>query len=297
MNNQEELPIFLRPVDDGLPMRESGQWARNKLDILARYIRTSTIAMQDKPWRRRFYIDLQAGPGKNYVGEQLNQVFLGSPLLALTEGAGYTDYRFVELDATLANALIQRCDVVDQDATRHIKVVIGDCNQVVYQIVDEINSIDRPPFNSTDWNCLSLAFLDPEGLELQWETVLKLASLRRTDIVINFSIGGLRRTAGEALESPVSPIGERVDRFFGSHDWSQIPLHSDGSMPAYEWIEFYKRRLAAATQPAYQWGTDISVKNSRGVELYRLLFASKHELGVKLWEDARKNAPIQRSLF
>jgi three-Cys-motif partner protein len=127
--------------------------------------------------------------------------------------------------------------------------------------------------------------------------VLKLASLRRVDLLLNFSIGGLRRTAGEALSSPDSGIGEKVNKFFGTTDWRKIPIRADGSMPAHEWIDFYKERLSKATNPSYLWGTDISVKNSRRVELYRLLFASKDKLGIKLWEDARQNAPIQRSLF
>ncbi len=67
-------------------------------------------------------------------------------------------------------------------------------------------------------------------------------------------------------------------------------------MPTHEWIEFYKSRLMNLGYT--NWGTPVSVKNTRGVELYRLLFASKDEkLSVKLWEDARKKGPEQKSLL
>ena len=279
---------LLQPVDDGLPMRDSGEWAKDKCDILARYIDTSTYAIKDKPWRRRFYIDLQAGPGKNRCPN--GEVFLGSPLLALTKGAGFTDYRFVEKDEAFANALLKRCEASAQQQS--VQIIVGDCNEVANQIANEVEQIDQPPFSKTDWNSLCLVFLDPEGLELEWRTVARIASLRRADLIINFSTGGLRRSAPGAIALP--PDETAVDRFFGTLDWRSIPRNSDGSMPAHEWIEFYRERL---TGLGYRWGTSIRVKNSKNVELYRLLFASKHDLGIKLWEDARKNAPTQRALF
>jgi three-Cys-motif partner protein len=297
MDKTNTTSNFLEPLDDGLPMSEWGHWAKDKLNVLARYIITSTTAMSSKTvyWRRRFYIDLQAGPGKNYVKERPDDIFLGSPLLALTQGAGYTDYRFVEWDSSRADALRKRCEAADLKPFQTLNVFAGNCNDVVDQIVKEINDIDKPPFSRTDWNSLSLAFLDPEGLELDWETVLKLVSLKRTDIVINFSTGGLKRTAEQALS--MSRGEARADKFFGTSDWRDIPRRPDGSMPVHEWIEFYKQRLTDKTGGEYQWGTSISVKNRRGVEMYRLLFASKDKLGITLWEDARKKGPDQLSLF
>jgi three-Cys-motif partner protein len=283
VDDQDSDSILLEAVDDVLPTRQAGQWAKRKLDVLANYIAMSTVAMRKKPWRRRFYIDLQAGPGKNRL-RSTGEVFLGSPLLALTKGAGYTDYRFVELDKSCTDALQQRCQGIP--AIRQDHIINGDCNIVVDYIVAEIAEIDRwPPYSRDNWHCLSLAFLDPTGLELHWETVRKLALLRRTDIVINFSIYGLRRNARQASEAPDSPIGETVDEFFGTPDWRKIDYKPRGTIPAYEWIEFYKGNLSKL---GYLWGSHVPVKNDRGGELYRLLFASKDELGIKLWEEACK---------
>lgn len=288
---------LLSPVDDGLKMRGAGRWAKDKLDVLARYIHTSTIAMSSQKnfWRSRFYIDLQAGPGKNYVKNSQGDIFFGSPLLALTEGAGYTHYRFVENNPSLVNALMRRCEATESSLRRKIQILAGDCNEIVDQIVDEIDQIDQPPYSRADWNSLSLAFLDPEGLELHWETVLKLASLKRTDLIINFCIGGLRRVAHQARSLPSGQA--EADKFFGTAEWRDIPFRPDGLMPGHKWIEFYKKRLTEVSDPPYQWGTDISVKNSRGVELYRLLFASKSSFGITLWEDARTKGPGQLALF
>jgi hypothetical protein len=48
---------------------------------------------------------------------------------------------------------------------------------------------------------LNLAFLDPEGLELCWMTVAKLAGIRRMDLVINYPEGGLNRMMCNVYQS------------------------------------------------------------------------------------------------
>ena len=297
MTDNSDLANFLLPVDDGLHMSEWGFWARDKLDILARYIKSSAKAMASPKmhWRRRYYIDLLAGPGKSYVRQQPSNIFLGSPLIALTDETGFTDYIFVEENAKSVEALTTRCTAAKNLPGVNVRILLGDCNVLIDDIVDEINSVDQPPFSKTDWNSLGLAFLDPEGLELNWETVLKLASLKRVDLLINFSTGGLKRTALPALKTKAGEA--QADKFFGDLDWRNIPLQTSGRMPVNEWIEFYQERLSSNTNPPYLWGTSKSVRNSKGVEMYRLLFASKSDLGIELWEDAWSKGPSQPRLI
>ena len=63
------MEAYLEPQDDGLAMRESGDWVAEKLDYLERYIAIFENSMHGKPWRARNYIDLFAGPGKCFVPE------------------------------------------------------------------------------------------------------------------------------------------------------------------------------------------------------------------------------------
>ena len=94
---------YLKPEDDGLPLRAAGPWAQEKLDYLARYIAVFESSMHAK-WRVRNYVDLLAGPGKNRIRDT-GAVILGSPLLALTTRYPFTGYHFVELDPGHAEAL------------------------------------------------------------------------------------------------------------------------------------------------------------------------------------------------
>ena len=96
--SQKESPVndnLLKPVDDGLPMRENKAHGRNKLIAVEDYINRFITSMCGRGWRELYYIDLFAGPGKNRFPN--GDVTLGSPLVALTARDAFTRYRFVEL--------------------------------------------------------------------------------------------------------------------------------------------------------------------------------------------------------
>src|SRR5690606_12524657 len=102
---------------------------------------------------------------------------LGSPLLALTASNSANHFFFNEMDTALIDALRTR---IGDD--KRVTCFNKDANIVVDEISRAIKSI-KP-------TSLNIAFLDPEGLELRWVTVHKLAQIPRTDLIINFSTQG-----------------------------------------------------------------------------------------------------------
>lgn len=285
------MHAYLQRTDDGLPMRPSGTWASEKLDYLRRYVDVFEKSMRAK-WTYRNYVDLQAGPGKNRV-DQTGQILLGSPLLALTTEVPFTGYYFVEYDPAYADALRTRCSA--SDLFKRVHLTAGDCNQVVRQIVDQLKI--------QDWQSLNLAFLDPEGLELQWSTVAILASVRRMDLIINYPQGGLNRFMPIAIEQE----GETpVDMYFGTYEWRAIYRNWQISrLPGLhrQLIDLYKSNLQTLgyvdIKRDNEVGDEPLIRNSRRkAPLYRLLFASKNQIGEKFWREVTKrNVYGQRSLF
>jgi three-Cys-motif partner protein len=282
---------YLKDVDDALPMRETGAWAREKLDYLSRYIAVFEKSMRDK-WRYRNYIDLQAGPGKNRVKET-SEVFLGSPLLALTTEYPFTGYYFVEYDSEMARALQSRCAA--SALSDRVHITTGDCNQVVDDIVAALKTTERQSLN--------LAFLDPEGLELRWATVARLASINRMDLIINYPQGGLNRYMPIAIAQNEDTS---VDLFFGTREWRTIYLEYlqiRGVGLHRQLIDLYKRNLATLgyedVRRDDEVGDEPLIRNSRrNAPLYRLLFASKSALGEKFWRSiTSRNIWGQRRLF
>lgn len=268
---------YLRPVDDGLVMRPAGVWAREKLDYLRRYIDVFETAMRDK-WCIRYYVDLFAGPGKN-VDRDSGTVFLGSPLVALTTRCPFTDYVLVDASEENVDALRERCAASPH--SHKVQIRSGDCNELVAQVVAQIEP--------DDWRSLNLAFLDPEGMEMRWDSVVSLAGLERMDLIINYPQGGLNRCMPLAAETEEETS---VDVFFGSREWRKIYLdsHSQGKPSGLHrrLIDLYKSRLQdlgyQQVLAANQIGDEPLIRNvRRSAPLYRLLFASKHPLGHDFW--------------
>ena len=273
--------IYLDPIDDGLLARESGEYAKDKLAILNGYLGRFTTAMKDMQWRALNYIDLQAGPGKNRFSPS-GDVLLGSPLLAMTTTHPFDNLYLVEMGSEEFGALRTRVDASDR--RRNAKLIHEDCNVAVDSIVRHIEQTDNR-FIDGAWPSLNLAFLDPEGLEIEWKTVEKLARQKRMDLIINFSTNGLIRNAGKSLKVTGDTA---IDRFFGTREWRKIyqrVRHQDGSAARRELIDFYLSRLH---ENGYVT-TEVDEKefrNSKNVQVYTMIFACKNELGIKFWNDA-----------
>ncbi len=206
---------MLLPEDDGLVMRDSQDYAKDKLTIFEGYISRFITSMRLKPWRAINFIDLQAGPGKN-IFDPSNDILLGSPLIALTTKYQFTNYWFVELKPENFDALQQR--VNEHERAQLVKFINDDCNVAINDIVGEIQDIDKS-YVKGKWPSLNLAFLDPEGLELNWDTVEKLGQVGGMDLIINFSTSGFTRNADQMLSKESITL---LDKFFGTPEWKTV---------------------------------------------------------------------------
>jgi len=265
-------PNLLNTTSDGLIALPAGPWSAEKLYYLEGYINIFETSMKDK-WRKRNYIDLFAGPGKIRI-RNTSEYLLGSPLIALTIRFPFTGYYFVDNDQKHTDALKLRCSASPNRDLVH--VYTDDANRVVTSIVSSIQRLTP--------SSLNLAFLDPFGLELDWNTVSKLGSLK-CDLIIYYSQAGISRNIEKAYLSTKETI---VDRFFGTDEWRNVytPWHIKPNKPGKhrELINFYKERLRTLGYQEVKQFEEASseplIRNSYLMTpLYRLIFASKHPLG------------------
>lgn len=172
-NNWQRL-LDLVKEDDGLPVRESGYWAENKLHYWNYYVSITTAAMVGKPaWGAGVvYVDLFCGPGV-CVDRNTRKRFPGSPLIAAHASKPFTKIFLCELNSTNAAACKSRMDA--SPASTRYELFEGSCNEHVDKIAERI------PERS-----LVLAFLDPTGLHLHFKTVQRLAKHGATDLLILF---------------------------------------------------------------------------------------------------------------
>ena len=283
---------YLEAQDDSLLMRPMKDWASEKLDYLERYLDIFITAMRNKHWRALNYIDLFAGPGK-CRHEDNDEVYLGSPLLALTAKYAFDHYFFVDLDIDNIQALKQRCQY--SPYAMRIRYFQEDCNVAVNRITSKIRRVNRRNPNDRR-SCLNLAFLDPEGLELEWNTVKALAQLR-TDLIIHYSQNGIQRNLSKFADVPEETI---MDRFFGTRKWRNI-YHQEGVRARVydKLISLYKSNLRdLGYVEIKEEGRMPMMRNTKNAPLYALIFASKHPLGEKFWyEVTQRDVHGQRRLF
>ncbi|MBZ0321391.1 MAG: three-Cys-motif partner protein TcmP [Anaerolineae bacterium] len=278
---------FLLPEADGLTTRKSQDYVHYKLKALTVYLQRANTALRDKPWIERYYLDLEAGPGKLHVG---TEIFLGSPLIALASPFPATRFIFNEKNAENRNALEQRVSI--SPLKERVTIYQADLNELVSNICDEIRERDRQAKLEQKWSTFNIAFLDPEGLELKWSTVAQLAQITRMDLIINFSMNGIVRNIG-------SGNLQIIDEYFGTTAWRDIDKYPDDKVKRRRtFIDYYRQRLIEfgyhiVIDPDLG-GDDIAVNNSKNAQVYSMIFASKHELGDKFWKQAAKDAKPPR---
>src|ERR1700691_1354822 len=154
-------------VPDGLPSRSAGIWTREKLGYLEKYAHAFMTAMAPKrakgKWDKLIYLDILCGPGRD-IDTDTNEEFLGSPLIALSISPRFDHLFLADKSKKNIRALEKRISPDDRERT---SIQVGDCNLIIDEILKKI------PRRS-----LGLAFIDPQGFEVDFGTLAKLARAR-----------------------------------------------------------------------------------------------------------------------
>jgi len=177
---------------------------------------------EDK-FEHRYFLDLFAGPGLCCNRDEWDNSRRFINHGNKTELALHQLY-FVDLNKNITDILKARCNAIRPE----LKDAISFKNQDTNQDIDTIlNSITRT-------NSISVAFLDPTGLDINFSTLEKLSRFPRMDIIINFSISDLRRnlklyrvsnprqmSVSEARIGPKKILLSVIRTYFAS--WDSMP--------------------------------------------------------------------------
>lgn len=162
---------------------EVGPWAKEKLDALSRYLDFYTKVLKNQPWRT-IYLDAYAGGGRAVIrpeerqqstgpdlfgemppiDEDARELIDGSPRIALGVANPFSRYIFVDPDPKRAGELNML--KTEFGGARAIEVLQATAAEGVNWVAAQ--SIARRTHRG-------VAFLDPFGAELKWESIQKLA--------------------------------------------------------------------------------------------------------------------------
>jgi hypothetical protein len=189
------------------------------------------------------YIETHAGPGITTISGS-GRLLLGTPLLAITNEPRFT----------------------------RLRVLTEDCNAIIGNVLSD--------FLPT-WPTLIL--MDPEGLDLNWTTIVRSGEHPKSELMIVFPYGmAIQRVKGMEDKSA------GVTRLYGHNRWKRIveDLEAGRILPAIA----KKRFLVMFRDQLREAGfihTVVSeeITSDDGIPLYFLIHASKVPLAAKIGRD------------
>jgi three-Cys-motif partner protein len=194
-------------TEDGLPTPIVGLWALQKYRLLDLYDTLFSTGMKHL-WGCRVYVDLFSGPGHARIRGS-GRIVETSPIIAMRVPDLFDRYVFCDRDPKNIAALCDRAKRKFPDIEPTF--VVGDCNEVVAEIVKQI------PKPSRGQSVLSFCFADPFGIDdLKFRTIETLSSRSRMDFLVLLALAMDANRFQSLYAKETSPV---IDEFLGDRSW------------------------------------------------------------------------------
>lgn len=266
--------------DDGLPVELVGTWAKEKVDLLCKYIdiSRSTRAKYLPPIGTggAAYIDLFCGPGRARIKDTEEYIDSGAVAAWKKSRDG--------------GAPFSRLIIGDADAVR-----LGYCVERLHQLDAPVLALHGPALDTafrarqgTPVYGLNFAFLDPYNLEaLNFQVIDTIAKIPRIDMLVHVSAMDLQRN----LDKQLTLDDPSFEAF--APGWREAIRVRSKARTRGDFFDYW-RELVGRTG-AYTSKDVRLVTGSKNQPLYWLLVAAKHDLAHKFWDEVVNGK--QRSLF
>ena len=266
---------------DGLETTSIRRWALEKYRLVSLYSRLFSTGMKRK-WPIRAYIDLYAGSGFSQI-EETNQLYWGSPLLALGVPDPFDNYVLCERDPASLQALRERVTRFFPKAD--VRFVSGDCDERIEEIAAHIPS---------EYGVLSFCFADPFDLSIKFSSVERLAS-RRVDFLF---VLALHMDANRNALHYASPDNRKIDEFLGLSDWRERWQEAEArgvGFPRFLAELFSKQMEGIGYLPVPFHKMKQVRSDVKNLPLYHLALFSKHQRAFDFWDQVLKYSTDQTS--
>jgi len=272
-----------------------GPWTEEKLEKLRQYLVAYKTALKNQKFAL-IYIDAFAGTGYrevvesgspdgllfNEFAESEPQGFLdGSVKIALKINPPFDEYVFIELSKKRFSELVKIKEEFPELKDR-IQLVKEDCNKHLQELC-----------STTDWKShRAVLFLDPFGMQVEWNTIEAVAATQSIDVWVLFPLGAVNRML---VKSGI--IQEtwrfRLDKLFGTDKWFQEFYKKEiittfwgknirlVKVADFDKIaDYYVQRLRTVFKGVAD--NSLQLCNSKGVPLYLFCFAAGNPNGARI---------------
>lgn len=261
-----------------------GRWSEQKLALLKKYLMPYVTILSKQKWCTGYeYIDAFAGTGKPKTKDE--QVYVdGSPRVALSLSTPFTQYHFVEETSWR----VKKLEALQKEFHKlSIAIYHGDCNAVLKgQIIPQLDNRKKR----------AIAFIDPFGMNMQWQTMEALAKVGTIEAFINVPFMAVNRSVLKKRPENISAQDkDRMKQFWGGDDWLKLFYKDEPTLfgpeqtkipeTSLELGSHYRKRLKTIFQHCTE---PILMANSKGSLLYYIIFAGHNSTGVKIANDIFK---------
>ena len=141
---------------------------------------------------------------------------------------------------------------------------------------------------------MSFCFVDPFNIGIDFETIRQLGKNRAMDFLILLALG-MDANRNRGLYSSLET--DRIDRFLDMKDWRK---RNDEDLEVNNNFRRFLMRIYSSQMEKIGYLSN-SLEKMREIKygklnLYHLAFFSKHKLGYKFWDGARRYGTSQLSL-
>ncbi|MCY0898850.1 MAG: three-Cys-motif partner protein TcmP [Firmicutes bacterium] len=180
-----------------------GPWTHLKLTVLKQYLTRYVLALKNQRFYK-VYIDSFAGDGT--IATKTGLVLEGSAKIAL-DTEGFDEYIFIEKSEQNIHALRNLCDSYP---TKTVRLLSGDANRQIKEWIASAANIR---------GLRGVAFFDPFGMELAWDTLECVAETHALDVWYWFPLSGLYRQTPRSRDKISDDKIASVTKLFGTDQW------------------------------------------------------------------------------
>ena len=275
-----------------------GNWTTDKLVRVEKYLKAYATIMNKQRFRFA-YIDAFAGTGYRNVKikNQTKQLTLfqqsdieevevyseGSARIALQIEPEFDKYIFIEKSKKYFREL-QKLKEEFSDKVDKIQVINADANNY---ILDLCNNFKRQ-------NNRAVMFLDPYGMQVEWETIKAVANTEAIDLWYLFPLGiGVNRLLQKNVEDIPQTWAIKLDSILGTEEWRKVFYSKKEEKDLFynrktivkdtnfnEIGQFFVKHLKKVFAGVAE--NPLLLRNSKNNPLYLLCFASGNPKGSKI---------------
>jgi three-Cys-motif partner protein len=275
-----------------------GDWTQKKVNIFIKYLRAYLTIMNSQIKNESYaakwqliYFDAFAGSGTIETSDANAVVGTALRVLEIDQPRGFDIYYFVEKDKENAAALKK---IIGQEASYKNKkahIVQADANEKIGHLADYLKNPENKFTKKV------LAFLDPYGMALKWETIEKLKELS-IDIWLLIPTGiGVNRLLKnnmeisdankKCLQDFLGLSSEEIERIFYKKEvvstlFGEEDQYSKVDNIVHRIHECYEKKLATIFKYVSE---PFVLRNSKNAILYHFLLASNNPTAIRIGND------------